>query len=46
MLLVKNITIGMKNKNYKIAAIDFGIKFNILRQLENENCYIKVFLEQ
>ena len=49
MDLVKNVTCknsynwNEKNKNYKIAAIDFGIKFNILRQLENENCYIKVF---
>ena len=28
---------------YKIAAIDFGIKHNILRQLEYNGCYITVF---
>ena len=32
-----------KNKNIKIAAIDFGIKHNILRLMDKENCYIKVF---
>ncbi len=49
MDLVKNVTCeksynwNRSNKKYKIAAIDFGIKFNILRLLENENCYVKVF---
>ncbi|NHN26089.1 glutamine-hydrolyzing carbamoyl-phosphate synthase small subunit [Flavobacterium jejuense] len=28
---------------YKIAALDLGIKTNILRNLANRNCYIKVF---
>ena len=28
---------------YKIAAIDFGIKHNILRQLAQNNCDIKIF---
>ena len=28
---------------YKIAAIDFGIKHNILRQLEKNKCKIKIF---
>ena len=32
-----------KNNKYKIAAIDFGIKHNILRLLESHNCSIKVF---
>ena len=35
-----------KNKNdlqYKISVIDFGIKHNILRQLESYGCKIKVF---
>ena len=32
------------NKNkYKIAAIDYGAKFNILRLLAQANCYIRVF---
>jgi carbamoyl-phosphate synthase small subunit len=29
--------------NYKIAAIDFGIKYNILRLLESHGCSITVF---
>ena len=32
-----------KNNKYKIAVIDYGIKHNILRLLENENCYIRIF---
>jgi len=28
---------------YKIAAIDYGVKFNILKLLAKENCYIRVF---
>ena len=31
------------NAQYKIAAIDFGIKYNILRQLECNGCDIMVF---
>ena len=31
------------NNKYKIAAIDFGIKHNILRLLASHNCSIKVF---
>jgi len=31
------------NKKYKIAAIDFGIKTNILRILSDYNCEIKIF---
>ena len=30
-------------QKYRIAAIDYGIKHNILRLLEEEGCYIKVF---
>ena len=32
-----------KDNKYKIAAIDFGIKHNILRLLESHDCSIKVF---
>ena len=31
------------NQKYKVAAIDYGIKHNILRLIEKENCYIKIF---
>ena len=31
------------NKKYKIAAIDYGIKLNILRILDSHQCEIKVF---
>jgi len=49
--LVKDITIkkpyiwNKKNNSgtYKVAAIDFGIKFNILRILEDHGCKIKVY---
>lgn len=34
---------GNPEAKYKVAAIDFGIKTNILRCLANEDCYIKVF---
>ena len=32
-----------KKKKYKIAAVDFGIKYNILNLLSQENCSITVF---
>ncbi len=35
--------VGEKNAKYKIAALDLGIKKNILRNLANRDCYIKVF---
>ena len=35
--------IGNENATYKIAAIDLGIKKNILRNLAKRDCYIKVF---
>tara|TARA_Y100001968_G_scaffold326963_1_gene371031 strand:- start:796 stop:1893 length:1098 start_codon:yes stop_codon:yes gene_type:complete len=31
------------DKKYRVAVIDFGIKFNILRLLESFGCYCKVF---
>ena len=34
---------GGSNTNYKIAAIDFGIKHNILNQLSKNKCNIKIF---
>ncbi|MBE0423647.1 MAG: glutamine-hydrolyzing carbamoyl-phosphate synthase small subunit [Lutibacter sp.] len=34
---------GDENATYKISALDLGIKKNILRNLANRDCYIKVF---
>jgi len=34
---------GNENATYRIAALDLGIKRNILRHLANRDCYIKVF---
>ncbi len=34
---------GNQNAKYKIAALDLGIKKNILRNLSKRDCYIKVF---
>lgn len=34
---------GKENATYKIAALDIGIKKNILINLANRDCYIKVF---
>lgn len=34
---------GEENATYKIAALDLGIKKNILRNLAKRDCYIKVF---
>ena len=34
---------GDENATYKIAALDLGIKANILRNLAKRDCYIKVF---
>jgi carbamoyl-phosphate synthase small subunit len=36
-------TIGDVHAKYKIAALDFGIKKNILRNFDGRDCYIKVF---
>lgn len=35
--------IGTPDAKYKIAALDLGIKKNILRNLARRDCYIKVF---
>ena len=34
---------GNENASYKIAAVDLGIKKNILRNFAKRDCYIKVF---
>ncbi len=34
---------GDENATYKIAAVDLGIKKNILRNLSKRDCYIKIF---
>ncbi len=34
---------GDENATYKISALDLGIKTNILRNLAQRDCYIKVF---
>jgi carbamoyl-phosphate synthase small subunit len=36
-------TVGDEHAKYRIAALDFGIKKNILRNFENRDCFIKVF---
>lgn len=36
-------TVGDENATYKIAALDIGIKRNILRNLTQRGCYVKVF---
>jgi len=39
----KQYTWNKKNKGFKIAAIDYGVKHNILRILESFDCNIEVF---
>jgi len=34
---------GDENATYKVAAMDFGVKTNILRCLAERDCYVKVF---
>lgn len=34
---------GDENAKYKISALDLGIKYNILRNFDQRDCYIKVF---
>lgn len=34
---------GNPEASFKVAAYDFGIKYNILRNLASRDCYIKVF---
>ncbi len=36
-------TIGDENASYRIAALDIGIKRNILRNLTKRDCFVKVF---
>lgn len=36
-------TFGNENAKFRIAALDVGIKTNILRNFENRDCFIKVF---
>ncbi len=36
-------TVGDAHAKYKIAALDFGIKKNILRNFTERDCYVKVF---
>src|SRR5690606_36904090 len=34
---------GNENASFRVAALDFGIKTNILRCLPERDCYVKVF---
>lgn len=34
---------GSESAKYKVAVLDLGIKTNILRSLDQRNCYMKVF---
>ena len=36
-------TVGDENAKYKIAALDFGLKRNMLRNFSDRNCCVKVF---
>lgn len=36
-------TVGDENASYRIAALDIGIKKNILNNLVQRDCYVKVF---
>lgn len=35
--------VGNENSSYHVAVIDYGVKQNILRCLEERGCYLKVF---
>ncbi len=39
----KAYTVGNENATYKIAALDIGIKQNIINNLVERDCYVKVF---
>jgi carbamoyl-phosphate synthase small subunit len=39
----KAYTVGDENATYRIAALDLGIKKNILRNFVKRDCYVKVF---
>jgi len=47
--LVKKVTTkeryiwNLKSLTYKVAVIDFGVKYNILRLLEKHNCQLTIF---
>jgi carbamoyl-phosphate synthase small subunit len=34
---------GEENSKYKVAVMDYGVKKNILRQLSERGCYLKIF---
>lgn len=36
-------TVGNEQAKYRIAALDFGLKRNMLRNFVDRNCYVKVF---
>ena len=36
-------TVGDPNAKYRVAAVDIGIKKNILRNMVQRDCYVKVF---
>lgn len=36
-------TVGKPEASYRVAALDLGIKKNILRHLVNRDCFVKVF---
>ena len=36
-------TVGNKNAKYRIAALDIGIKQNIINNLIERDCYVKIF---
>lgn len=39
----KPYTYGHEDARYRIAALDFGIKKNILRNFDGRDCFVKVF---
>ncbi len=39
----KAYTVGNENATYKIAALDIGIKQNIINNLVSRDCFVKVF---
>jgi carbamoyl-phosphate synthase small subunit len=39
----ESYTVGNENAKYKIAALDFGIKKNIIRNFVDRDCFVKVF---
>src|SRR5258708_6070968 len=39
----KPYSLGSQNAKYKVAALDLGVKKNILRCLNQRDCYVQVF---